>query len=123
MCARFDPIHKKAFLTENILIQPVGISKTWSSFARVPGLEADLFVDTHGLAVDLAISGAGVALTHALITAPSLKDGRLAALPLPPVSAEEGYFLFQKPGAQLSAQRAFADWLENLIIQSRPSLN
>lgn len=100
-------------LNEVPLIQPVGISETWDAVARSVGKDAPavaLHVDNHGLAVELACQGAGVALTSSLIAAPALADGRLAALPLPPVEMQEGYFLALNHTAGARG-KAFSDWL------------
>jgi LysR family glycine cleavage system transcriptional activator len=107
-------------LQDQTLIQPLGLSTSWSAFANLPDREADIFVDTHGLAVDLALGGAGIALTHSLITGPALKAGHLATLPLPAVPAEEGYYLHQKTATHQSLQTAFIDWLDAQIAQHQP---
>ena len=83
ICETFDPADPSLTLQHQTLIQPLGLSKSWKTYAGLPDREADVFVDTHGLAVDLALGGAGIALTHSLITGPALKSGQLATLPLP----------------------------------------
>ncbi|WP_299502968.1 LysR substrate-binding domain-containing protein [uncultured Roseobacter sp.] len=94
------------------LIQPVGISATWSAISATPvPLEAHFYVDTHGLAVDMALSGAGVALTHALVTREALADGRLIEVPLPHIPAREGYYLARNPSQHPKLQDSLASWI------------
>lgn len=104
-------------LFEQTLIQPVGISTGWADVTRRAGIkhhiEASLFVDSHGLAVDLAVAGAGVALTHSQITRHPIADGRLVVLPLPERPADEGFFLAQKTNAHSDVQTAFIKWFIN----------
>ncbi len=116
---RFEPSDPRRSLSDQKLIQPVGLSTSWNTYAALDGREADVFVDTHGLAVDLAIGGAGIALTHSLISGPALRDGRLVALPLPALPAEEGYYLHQKPATNQLLQEAFIDWLAKIIVKNQ----
>ncbi|MGC3937326.1 LysR family transcriptional regulator [Roseobacter sp. EG26] len=96
------------------LIQPIGISTGWADIARRAksphDIEASVFVDTHGLAVDLSVSGVGVALTHRLISQMALKDGRLQCLRVAPIEAEEGYYLARKTTGFTQEQEAFIAW-------------
>ncbi|MGC1497752.1 MAG: LysR substrate-binding domain-containing protein [Sulfitobacter sp.] len=104
------------------LIQAIGISTTWSDLAKrakspIP-IEPNIFVDTHGLAIDLAVSGAGIALTHSLISQEPILAGTLTKLPLPQIAAEEGYYLARKTTAFPEAQEAFVLWfLAKLSLQ------
>lgn len=120
ICATCDATNPTQSLQNQTLIQPLGLSTSWKAFANLPQREADMFVDTHGLAVDLALGGAGIALTHSLITGPALKSGQLNALPLPAVPAEEGYYLHQKTATNQPLQNAFVAWLLNQIAQHQP---
>jgi DNA-binding transcriptional LysR family regulator len=103
------------------MIQPVGLSTGWHDIGRAmerrhwpaPLIE----VDTHGLAVDLAICGAGVALTHSLIARPALRDGRLTTLDIPETAAVEGYYLAQNATAMPAAQQAFVHWFHDWVGQ------
>lgn len=110
-------------LTKFPLIQAIGISTGWSdlgkrSNARIP-IEPSIFVDTHGLAVDLAVAGAGIALTHSLISQGSIKAGNLVIIPSLENTAEEGYYLARKVTAFPDAQDAFVRWfLANLSLHS-----
>lgn len=98
------------------LIQPIGISQTWVDLgrkARPPvAMEAAVYVDTHGLAVDLAVAGAGVALVHQQVSMSAVQEGRLAILPLPALPADEGYFLATRPSAHPEARDLFVAWFK-----------
>ncbi|MFC6582352.1 LysR family transcriptional regulator [Sulfitobacter aestuariivivens] len=98
------------------LIQPVGLTQNWAALgkanAKPIALEAGLFVDTHGLSVDLAISGAGVALAHCQVSRAAILAGQLAVLRLPPLAADEGYYLALLPSVDTDARDAFAEWLQ-----------
>jgi DNA-binding transcriptional LysR family regulator len=72
-------------------------------------------VDTHGLATDLAVAGVGIALTHCLVTQAALQAGRLVALPLPAIPAEEGYYLAVATSQTSALQDAFVEWFERSI--------
>ncbi|WP_420011886.1 LysR family transcriptional regulator [Tateyamaria sp.] len=101
------------------MIQPVGLSTGWQDIGRAMGRRnwpAPLIeVDTHGLAVDLALQGAGVALTHSLIAQRALQDGRLVALDIPQTRAIEGYYLAQNATNLPIAQQAFVDWFRHWV--------
>ena len=101
------------------LIQPVGVTETWARILRQSGMTQDIepaiFTDSHGLAVDLALSGAGVALTSAIIAAPALADGRLVDLGPARIRGSEGYFLAVSDPGNAPAV-AFADWLRAAIM-------
>ncbi|MEE4188827.1 MAG: LysR substrate-binding domain-containing protein [Roseobacter sp.] len=108
-----------AGLSQFPLIQPVGITSGWNTLSKAAGLASELapslFVDTHGLAADLAAAGAGIALTHCLVTQSALRDGRLVALPLPALPAEEGYYLAVATSQTSALQTAFVEWFKNSI--------
>ncbi|MGX9357401.1 LysR family transcriptional regulator [Roseobacteraceae bacterium S113] len=91
------------------LIQPVGIATRWSDIR--PGAAPHFRVDTHGMAVDLALGGAGIALTHCQIAAPALRAGRLVDLGWGRWPAQEGYHLALNPCPHPEAQQALATWL------------
>ncbi len=100
------------------LIQPVGISRSWAAMAKEAKLskllEPATLVDTHGLAVDLAVAGAGVALTHAQVAMPAVKRGLLQILPLGPWPADEGYYLAARTSSHPDAQKTFINWFQGL---------
>ncbi|GAA5184406.1 LysR substrate-binding domain-containing protein [Niveibacterium umoris] len=60
--------------------------------------------------LDLAKSGAGVALTNPLLVADELARGELVR-PIPHEARLEGYLLVWPPGRASREARAFADWL------------
>lgn len=100
------------------LIAPVGTSDTWRHWADSIGhdgnIEPSLLVDSHGMAVELAVAGAGLALTSSLIAAPALGDRRLMQLDLPSADSIDGYFLAVNDDNSGIAE-AFADWLRDRI--------
>lgn len=108
------------------LIQPVGISDSWTKVLKMLGQDhspdPQYFVDTHGLAVDMAVNGAGIALTSGLIAGPSLLAGRLVSLPLPEIQAREGYFVAIK-GSVEAAKQGFVDWLDERVSDSLSALD
>lgn len=75
-------------------------------------------MDTHGLAVDLAVAGAGTALSHSLIADPALADRRLVTLPLPRFPAKEGYYLAQRATQHPKAQAQFIDWFKSATTEN-----
>lgn len=96
------------------LIQPIGISQSWAEMGRkaTPAVELEpaFLVDTHGLAVDLAVSGAGVALAHHQVSWSAEQSGQLTVLPIPAQRADEGYYLAALPTAYPDARDAFLAW-------------
>lgn len=109
-------------LARHPLIQAVGTSDTWQAWAEKNQydreIKASVFVDSHGLAVDMARSGSGIALTNSVIAAPSLSDRTLVKLPGALLDAQDGYHLtvFPSPNAELSLQ--FANWLQKEISET-----
>ena len=103
-----------ADLAQVALIQPVGISTGWPDLAPGAPLEALIHVDTHGLAADMALHGAGVALCHCQITRHAIDAGQLVALDLAQNPAEEGYYLALKPSSLRREQDAFATWFRSV---------
>lgn len=108
-----------AWLPTQTLIQPVGLSNGWGSIGRTLKTHRDLrptlLVDTHGMAVNLALEGAGVALCHGLISRDAVRQGRLVDLGLPRIDAKEGYFLAAKTSSLPDQQQAFLEWFKGLI--------
>ena len=78
-------------------IQTVAISESWERWAgalKLPKPEGEVhLVDSHELGIDLAVSGAGVALTSLLMVAHHLLNGTLIMPYLGNVEANERYFL------------------------------
>ncbi|MEM6423087.1 MAG: hypothetical protein AAF698_10880, partial [Pseudomonadota bacterium] len=85
--------------------------RKWSSYAGGDReLAASLFADSHGLAVDLARHGAGIAVTSALLAAPCLDDGTLVAVEHVVGPSEDGFFIAMRSPAS-DATLAFKQWL------------
>lgn len=101
-------------LHEHRLIEATGTTDGWARWAEATGyrqrLSASVLVDYHGLAVDFARSGAGVALTSSLLAAPSLAEGALVRVHPGHLPGTDGYFLSLRAGAA-PHHRAFRDWL------------
>ena len=92
-----DAQHIADVIEQTPLIQPVGMADTWLAYSQLAKLGFDMqvttFVDSHGLAVDFAQSGSGMALTSALIGAPCVSNGRLQLLQKHFIPAKDGYFI------------------------------
>ncbi len=122
--ARPDAAPDPEALGARPLIEVVGGSGGgWSSWAEAAGyrgpLEPTTYVDSHGLAVDLARNGAGVALTSSLIAGPSLADGRLVQVHPARIMGADGYRLAVN-GAGAPALRV-AEWIRR-ILEDAPGL-
>jgi len=114
-----------ARLAEYPLIETVGTADDWALWSKATGagkrLRPSLFVDYHGAALDLAVAGAGIALTSSLLAAPCLADGSLARIGGDSIPARDGYFLATgSTGSSLA--RVFSDWLKTgLKVTARPA--
>lgn len=106
-------------LAELPLIQPVGVTENWARFFRVNGqnlmTQPVLFADSHSLAVDLAIGGAGVALVNRLIARTPLRDGRLTLAWPTEVSGTEQYFIATNDRQPNSPAALFSDWIRQIV--------
>ncbi len=115
---RVDPDH----LDAHPLIETVGTTDGWKQWAKIAGypepVNASLFVDYHGAALDLAVAGAGVALTSSLLATRSLVSGNLQQVRPEALSSRDGYFLVARERAG-KAVRSFADWLESELAAGR----
>ncbi|MEM7256763.1 MAG: LysR family transcriptional regulator, partial [Pseudomonadota bacterium] len=101
------------------LIQAVGTSDTWSHCAGkfdIADISSSmLYVDSHGLAVDLARAGSGIALTSELIALPLLTTGELLQVsPMTP-DAEDGYYVSVRRGGNADAATEFVTWLSTQV--------
>jgi LysR family glycine cleavage system transcriptional activator len=95
------------------LIETVGTSSGWEAWAQCAGFQSKpepaIFVDSYGLALDLAVQGNGVALTSSLLAAGPLASGRLVQVHPVSIANAEGFFLTAN---QLSEPaRAFEAWV------------
>lgn len=101
------------------LIQAVGTADTWTNCARQLGFEKFLppviNVDSHGLAVDFAQAGAGIALTSEIIALPAIAKGSLKRMSTKTLSAVDGYFISVTPGSTNRLAKTFFDWLKQEV--------
>ena len=79
------------------MINVVGTNDTWKNWAKTTAYDGTLnirtSVESHGMAVDFAQSGMGIALTSYTIAAPSLADGSLVLFDQKSLPARDGYYL------------------------------
>lgn len=110
-------------LANATVIQAVGTSDTWANcaerFALNPHVGSSIFVDTHGLAIDFARSGSGVALTSELIAAPSLADGSLVRVHPKLIDSNDGYSVTINSSHHQDTALIFVDWLKKQISDYR----
>jgi LysR family glycine cleavage system transcriptional activator len=112
-------------IAELPLIQVIGTADTWQDWAMKKGINSELktvaFVESHGLAVDLARAGLGVAYTNAIIAAPSVQDRSLHIIKKFKDAPKEGYYLKIRQIDENSLAGVFAVWLQELIQNSMQS--
>lgn len=96
------------------LIEAVGTSEGWRDWARLAGVgempDPAIFADSHGVALDLAVHGAGVALTSSLLAGQVLAAGRVVLAHPAALPSTDGYFL--AVNAESEAAHAFVAWLK-----------
>ena len=102
------------------LIESVGTSDGWKTWGDVVGgnPKPEIFVDTYGAALNLAVHGNGVALVSKILAQHALKAGQLELAHKAAVPCKEGYYLRvneAKPKA-----KHFGDWLLGEIEGSNP---
>lgn len=101
------------------LIQVIGTADTWQEWAQQKEIAKPLnfvaFVESHGIAIDMAKAGIGAVYTNALIARPSIRDQSLCVLEDCDINPKEGYYLtaYQSENEHLANQ--FALWLKVLI--------
>lgn len=107
------------------LIQTVGASETWESWAHGLGFSQPFgkaqFVDAHGLAIDMALHGIGIALTSLLLAAPYLQSGQLVMPVAAHRAAKENYFVTMKKDTPNKYASNFVELIKG-EIQSRMEL-
>ncbi|WP_415715952.1 LysR family transcriptional regulator [Roseibium sp.] len=94
------------------LIEAVGISDGWKSWAQQAGfkdLQPTLFVDSYGPALQLAANGNGVCLVHELLAAHPMSQGLIEPAHGRKIAANESYFLSAREDTPEAA--AFSDWI------------
>ena len=102
-------------LEELPLIEAVGTSRgwqAWSEAAEIEGLKPSLFVDSYGLALQLAAHGNGVALVSSVLAGHAVQSGKLERAHPGVITGKEGYFLCVNRASPASV--AFGTWLEEL---------
>lgn len=72
-------------------------------------------MDYHGAALDLAVAGAGIALTSSLLAAPGLANGAVQRIGDDSIPARDGYYLAIADGGATRAKE-FTHWLKALLI-------
>jgi len=101
------------------LIQVIGTADTWQEWARHNGITRPLdyvaFVESHGIAIDMARKGVGVAYTNGIIAAPSVKEKSLHILERIEAVPKEGYYLTKNSNDEDSASSLFSSWLDSII--------
>jgi LysR family glycine cleavage system transcriptional activator len=94
------------------LIDAVGTSdgwKVWGRAADYPDLSPSLFVDSYGLALQLAVQGNGVCLVSELLSAHPLRAGLVELAHDVTIPANQNYFLSIRQDSD--AARSFKDWI------------
>lgn len=104
------------------LIQSVGTSDTWQQFSEHVGepsdRQASIFVDSHGMSVDFAKSGAGIALVSALISAPAITAGALVPVHPTLMRAKDGYSVETLNGNNSAVAKKFTAWIRTEAQQA-----
>lgn len=103
------------------LIEAVGTSDNWASWSEATGHTIHTpayFVDSYGLALQLASTGNGVALVNSLVAQNALNAGQVERISHASAPATEGYFL-AKQSATPEAD-AFVSWFLQLIPDTAP---
>ncbi|WP_299729461.1 LysR family transcriptional regulator [uncultured Tateyamaria sp.] len=93
------------------LIEAVGTSDGWAKWQKQVSKvgQPDLFVDSYGAALHMAVHGNGVALVSALLAQTALQSGQLVPAHPASLPATEGYYLRTNP--HVPAAEQFRDWL------------
>ena len=102
------------------LIETVGTSDGWKTWAEITGqdLSPEIFVDTYGAALNIAIHGTGVALVAEVLAQNALQTGQLVMAHDAVTQCKEGYFL--RINEAKDTANAFRDWLfEKVAIEGR----
>ncbi len=103
------------------LIQVVGTNDTWENWAQSRNVsetfDIGCYVDSHGMAVDFARSGFGIALTSLTIAAPSILDGSLVSLEQTLLTARDGYYLTVISNDNSRLSERFAEWIKSEISE------
>ncbi|MEM9355978.1 MAG: LysR family transcriptional regulator [Pseudomonadota bacterium] len=114
----------KGGIEEQTLVEAVGTSegwRNWSERAKFPHpLEPTVHVDSHGLALDLAVNGNCTALTSSLLAQASLSAGKLVKAHKAQLTSTDGYFLAINQESEIAMQ--FREWLlADVLLGNTPS--
>lgn len=92
------------------LIEAVGTSSGWKTWQAVGGavLSPQIFVDSFGAAMNMAVHGNGVALVSEALAQPALSTGQLVLAHERVAKSEEGYFIRADQKDPTAIQ--FRDW-------------
>lgn len=93
------------------LIEAVGTSDGWQAWSEKNGgdLHPQIYADSYGMALHLAMHGNGVALVSALLATHATASHLLVPAHDASISAKEGYYL--SINETVPAARQFRDWL------------
>lgn len=104
------------------LVQVLGTSDNWQAWSRRVGYDGPLnivcSVESHGMAVQCARDGIGVAYTSALIAAPALLAGQLVRLGETRHSPLDGYTVRVLDNENKPMATNFVSWLDGEIAQT-----
>jgi LysR family glycine cleavage system transcriptional activator len=103
-------------IKSSTLIESVGTSDGWKLWAESFGGNPlpKIFVDSYGAAMNLAISGNGIALVSNILAQDAIRSGKLVMADKTVLSCNEGYYLRFNDKNILAKQ--FHDWLINSFI-------
>lgn len=107
--------HLKGTLVTLPLIESVGTSDGWKSWQQIVGGQPkpDIFVDTYGAALNLAVNGNGVALVSEVLARQALRAGQLVRAHEAVIECKEGYYLRINEADQIARQ--FRDWFVGMV--------
>ena len=116
-------LHSVEDLYQRSLIQAVGSSDNWQSWALLLGLASppsiSYSVDSYALSLELARAGVGVALVSGLVAEKSLQEGNLVkALDLTTPAKDNHYIVVRQRNDSGRLVQQFATWIREEISQS-----
>ncbi|WP_299655915.1 LysR family transcriptional regulator [uncultured Tateyamaria sp.] len=96
------------------LIEAVGTAGGWAMWRDQvsEASQPEVFVDSYGMALQLAMQGNGVALVSEILASHALRTGVLTRAHAASLPSQEGYFLWCSDGN--SNAKAFSDWVMRL---------
>lgn len=99
------------------LIEAVGTSSGWRNWVEVVGgrSKPSFYVDTYGMALQLAVHGNGVALVSEILAGNAIRSGQVKRAHAASIPSQEGYFLWADEN-NIDAQH-FCAWLRHQLLQ------